>query len=114
MADDLESLALTLKAASKGAVGSARTVVRTGAALIEGTAKQSAPVDTGATRNSIGSDFSGNAHFAQADIGPTTSYSPYLENGTSRMAPRPFMGPALEKHTPEIEAAFAQATEGLL
>ncbi len=41
-------------------------------------------------------------------IGPTriAHYGEYLEFGTSKMAARPFMGPALEKARPKIPAQF--------
>ena len=71
---------------------------------IEGTAKQFAVVDTGAMRDSIGVD----VYPLTAVIGPTVSYAPYVEYGTSRMAPYAFMGPALDRHNPAFYAAMEQ------
>lgn len=77
---------------------------------IAATAKGLAPVDTGATRNSIGVTDRGTS----VEIGPTTDYSPYLEFGTSRMPPRPFMAPALDRHAQAFEQAIDQlASNGL-
>jgi hypothetical protein len=42
-----------------------------------------------------------------AEIGPTASYGIYVELGTSRMRPQPYLGPATEKHAP----AFYRAAE---
>lgn len=85
----------------------ASVAVRKTAHDIIATAQQLVPVDTGATRASIGADF-GPAGLS-AVIGPTTEYAPHLEYGTSRMAPRAFMGPALDVHTP----AFVEAVRHL-
>lgn len=62
---------------------------------------------TGATANSIGVDFT--AGGLTATVGPTTSYSVYLEFGTRRMSARPFMGPALDV----VEPGFTQAIADL-
>jgi len=64
------------------------------------------PVDTGATRNSIQSlmDPGGMG----TTVGPATWYSPFLEFGTARMAPRPFMAPALTAVAPGFQQAALQ------
>lgn len=69
---------------------------------IESTAKQLAAVDTGTMRNSIGVDI----RPLQATVGPTVNYAPYVEFGTSRQAPQPFMGPALDRHSHAFYAAL--------
>ena len=87
-----------------------RQVIQIAARNVEAEAKRRVPVDTGATRNSIAvtteSDGLG------ASIGPSTEYSAYLEFGTSRMAARPYMRPALEKERgPFIAAVTATLRE---
>lgn len=57
---------------------------------------------TGATANSISASM---VNATTAEVGPTTYYAKFVEDGTSRMAPKPFMGPAAERNTP----AFLQA-----
>ena len=99
---ELNRLAFDLGAAGLKATVQARRVIAKTAHDIEGTAKQMAPVDTGAMRNSIGADVRG----LSAEIGPTVSYAPYVEFGTSRMAPHAFMGPALDRHTPDFVSAM--------
>lgn len=57
---------------------------------------------TGATANSISHSYVGPM---DVEIGPTTYYAKFVENGTSRMAAKPFMAPAAERH----EGPFAEA-----
>lgn len=104
-ASQVYRLAADLGKAGFSTARKAAQVVAKTAHDIEATAKSLAPVDTGALKNSIGSDISA----LHAEIGPTVSYGIYQEFGTSRMAPHPFMGPALEQHT----AAFLAAVEQL-
>lgn len=102
-------LAADLKRQADGRTGvtrKAKNIVSKVAHGIEATAKSLVRVDTGATKNSIGADISPDG--LHAEVGPTTSYSPYLEWGTSRMGPYPFMGPALDQWAPQFEAAVEQ------
>lgn len=73
---------------------------------IEADAKILAPVDTGNLQNSI-------SHQVDADgmggeVGPTADYGLYVEAGTSRMAPQPYLGPAFDRRAPGLEKALAQ------
>lgn len=65
-----------------------------------------APVDTGNLRNSIGWE----RHGFEGEFGATAEYAPYVEDGTSRMAPQAFVGPAFDRQQP----VFATAVEALL
>jgi len=60
------------------------------------------PVKTGATKESR------QHHVGEGvvQIGVTTEYAPYLETGTSRMLPRPFLRPALQAARPVILKIF--------
>ena len=60
------------------------------------------PVDTGALKNSI------NANGGGSDwrVDSPASYSVFQEFGTSRMAARPYMIPALERVAPSFKAAL--------
>lgn len=109
--DDLTRLAADLSNASGRIGAQAAQVLRKIALDIEATAKQLAPVDTGALRASIGTDFEGDGRHGSmsAEIGPTVHYAPHLEYGTSRAGPRPFMGPAATRH----EESFADAIADL-
>lgn len=109
LGNDLQQIALTSGVA-------ARAVVKKTARDITGTAKTLAPVDTGNLRASIGhSDLRLSARgVIEAEIGPTADYGIWLEIGTSRMAPQPYMGPAAERHEPAFVAAMTQLIDGAL
>ena len=96
-----------VRARSALGVTRARAVVAKTTADVEATAKKLAPVDTGALRNSIGSDVIDLDDAVQGVVGPTVNYAGYVEYGTSRMSPQPYLNPALAEH----EAAFVAALE---
>ena len=110
MADvtDMYRLAADLAVASVTSQLKGGNVIAKVAGDIEATAKQLVPVDTGATKNSIGVDMDLTAgNVLTADIGPTTEYAPHLEYGTVQRGPDPFMGPAMDMSTPAFVAAVA-------
>lgn len=109
LVNDIPTLTADLAAHSIKALGLAGTVVRTAAYKVAADAQQLVPVDTGATKNSI--HVTTKAGGLEADIGPTTSYAPFLEFGTSRMAPRPYMSPALDRNAEGFTAAVAQIVD---
>jgi HK97 gp10 family phage protein len=43
------------------------------------------------------------------EVGTNVEYGIYLEYGTSKMAPRPFLGPALDENAEEINEAIEKA-----
>ena len=49
----------------------------------------------------------------EREVGPTTLYAPFLELGTSRIAARPFMLPALSENERAFQAAIQAAMEKL-
>ena len=67
--------------------------------VAEGYAKKITPVDTGRLRNSISHAVEKEAAY----IGTNVEYAPYVELGTSKMAPRPFLKPAATDHTKEYK-----------
>ena len=73
------------------------------AARIEATAKSLAPKVTGALAASITSDPTKTG----AEIGPTVRYAPFVEYGTWKDAPQPFMGPAAEAHADDLATFLA-------
>ena len=54
-----------------------------GSAVVKTTQKILCPVDTGATRASVIEYWKKGATFAEIKIGPSTTYAPYIEYGTS-------------------------------
>jgi len=83
-------------------------VVRKAAMDIKSTAQQLAPVDTGNLKGSITMTGPLAGQASVAEVGPTANYGIFLEQGTSRMAAQPFMGPAADRHAPAFEAAMQQ------
>lgn len=67
-------------------------------ALVEGSAKNIVPVDTGHLRDSINSTSEPISDGAKATIGTNVEYAAYVELGTSRMQAEPYLHPALQKN----------------
>lgn len=73
----------------------------------ESYAKDYCPVDTGRLRNSIthGVDMSDNS----AVIGTNVEYAEFVEMGTSKRDPKPYLRPAAANHTDEYKAKVQAA-----
>lgn len=106
--NDLHRLAADLTRAAGDVERQARVAVEKSTLDIEADAKNLAPVDTGNLRASIGHLYHYGDGAVESEIGPTASYSSFVERGTSRMAPQPFMAPALERQTPAFLEAMRQ------
>jgi HK97 gp10 family phage protein len=117
-ADDVRRLATSLANVGARTGALAQIVVRKTAKDIEAHAKRIVPVGKsrkgyigGNLKNSIGtSDLRrvGQSGSLSVEIGPTAEYGGYVEFGTSRMAPQPYMGPAADVHLPLFEQAVTQ------
>ncbi|RCK68270.1 HK97 gp10 family phage protein [Desertihabitans brevis] len=105
---DLRRLARDLRRGAAGMELLVQKVVAKTALDIEADAKRLAPVDTGALRNSIGHDLTEDK--LGAEVGPTVDYAEYVEFGTSRQAPQPYLHPAADRRLP----AFEKALENIL
>lgn len=66
---------------------------------VENHAKAKCPVDTGNLRNSI----THTSDSESAYIGTDVFYSGYVELGTSRQDPQPYLRPAVEDHVDELK-----------
>ena len=64
-------------------------------------------VDTGRLRNSITFGWDAEAVY----IGTDVEYAPYVELGTVKMSPRPYLKPAATNHKAEYEALMKAAME---
>ena len=115
--EQLRRLSADIARAAKTTGARAQIVVRKTAYDIERTAKNKVPVDTGNLKGSIGHSDArsvGRSGTLAIEIGPTANYGAYVELGTSRMAPQPYMGPAADLHAPAFEQAMQQiGLEGL-
>lgn len=79
----------------------------TAAALfVEGQAKIKAPIDTGFLRNSIGVG-QVTAHYAV--VGTNAKYASYVEEGTHKMAARPYLRPAIMDNVPKLKELVLDA-----
>lgn len=106
--DEMNRVAVDLRRKNHriGAQGAA--VLRVSAFRVEVWAKAFAPVDTGHLKSTIGPPkFSGDgrAGAMEATISATARYAVYVEFGTRHMAPRAFMGPALDRVSGDFVAA---------
>lgn len=83
---------------------------------IEADAKGRAPVDTGALKNSISSDITGDGRFSSmaGEVGPTVDYGIWQEIGTSKMAAQPYLAPAFDARVPTFLEAVASLGAELL
>ena len=100
---DLDGLARDVGSAGRRVKERAQTIVRKTGHDVVTDAQQLVPVDTGALKNSIGVDFDPDDLGFEA--GPTMEYGPFVEWGTSRMPPQPYMTPAFDRRIePAMEA----------
>ncbi|MFI2663277.1 HK97-gp10 family putative phage morphogenesis protein [Micromonospora carbonacea] len=88
-----------------GAKGAA--VVRRSTEEGASVARRLAAVDTGFMRSSVTTSFTGDGRSGamEGEYGPEAHYAKFVEHGTSRMAPRPFVGPSLDAVAPGFIAA---------
>lgn len=95
---ELTDLARDLGAAPTRVEERASVVVQRTGHDVVADAQAIVPVDTGLLKNSIGVDFDPDGLGFEA--GPTASYAAFVEWGTSRMAPQPYMTPAFDRRIP--------------
>lgn len=109
-ASELRALKLDLDRESPRVGAEAAKVLRAAAARVKRKAAVAAPAKSGTLRRSIGVDFYGSGSSTRhmsAVIGPTAYYGRFVENGTVRQPPHPFMQPALDAEAPALVAALS-------
>lgn len=80
--------------------------------MVEGTAKQTVPVDTGRLRGSISSEVRrAGKSIIKGAIGSGVEYAPFVEMGTSRMDAQPFLRPSIEAHRDDLRRLAAEAVD---
>ena len=72
-------------------------------------ARRRAPVDTGYLRSSFTVNVVETMNIVAGEVTVGANYAAYVENGTSRQAPQPFMRPAFEAH----QKPWAQAMRSI-
>ncbi|WP_048680509.1 HK97-gp10 family putative phage morphogenesis protein [Kocuria sp. HSID16901] len=100
---ELDAFAARVGRAPSQAESQVSAALTTSAAHIVTEAKTRAPVRTGFLRGSIAVVPIGRL---SVSVGATANYAAYVEQGTSRMAARPYMRPALEKELPVLKSAL--------
>lgn len=76
-----------------------------GCQLVENSAKDNCPVDTGQLRASITHEVSN----LQGVVGTNVEYAPFVEFGTSKQRPQPYLYPALATNREEITELIMNA-----
>jgi HK97 gp10 family phage protein len=112
--DEMNTVAAQLRTKNNRVGAQGAAVVRVAAFKVEATAKLFCPVDTGHLKGTIGPpEFSGSGRSGamEATISATARYAAYVEWGTRYMAPRAFMGPALDRVSGEFVAAAAAISD---
>lgn len=71
-------------------------------------ARELAPVDTGYLRASITTEAGTDGNTVYGEVTAGANYAAYVENGTSRMSPQPYMGPSRERNAPKWLEAMRQ------
>lgn len=97
------------RAAAKAEVGVEAAIVKAAADVVKD-ARNRVPVKSGALRNSISASIKGN----KATIGPTAFYGRFVEFGTAKMEPQPFLLPAAEAVEPQLVEYVRKAGEGAI
>ena len=103
-ASEFRLLAADITGAAAEVAAKAYSVVRKTTYDIERDAKVFAPVDTGNLRSGIHATVDG----LEGEVAPSADYARYVELGTSRMAPQPYMRPAADRHEPGFVSAAEQ------
>lgn len=101
---EVRQLAVDLGAATERTTKQARKIVEKTGHDFVADAQAFAPVDTGFLRSSISVDYDRDGLGFEA--GPTASYAIFVEAGTSRMAPQPYVRPAWDRRVPQAIEAF--------
>lgn len=110
----LNRVAASLAASDAAVAAQAGRVVRETAADVTATAKAFAPVRTGNLRRSITHQVNNVPGGVEATVGTNVAYGPFVENGTYKMAPRAFLGPALDRHAHQLVDGLAALGPSLL
>lgn len=113
--DQMRHVAAALRTSGRSVGAKGATVLRSYTFLGQRISMQKAPVDTGFLRGSISVEFRGDGRNGTMEgiWGPAADYGAYVEFGTSRQAPQPYIGPAADQIAPDYLAAMAAITDPL-
>lgn len=108
MADEVDVVEDNTEEVAEGIRGAVAAALEEIGLVAEGYAKRLCPVDTGRLRGSITHVTSGHSAY----IGTNVEYAPYVENGTRRQKPQPFLKPAAADHGAEYQAIVERHMRG--
>lgn len=97
--------------ANKASKNQIEAALSAGALVIQNQAKVNAPVRTGTLRRSVTHEVEAGNGEGQARIGTNIEYAPYVEFGTSRRPPNPFLRNAYDSRIGDAKAEIAAALE---
>lgn len=108
----VETVASSFAGAAAAIQWKARMQVARTAAEIAGTQRALIPTATGRTKGTISTTIGDKGMSAAVGPGGKRAHiARFLEYGTVKMSPRPFIGPSADKHLPGFEAALERLAE---
>ena len=75
-------------------------------------AAKDCPVDTGRLRASITHEVEGTGRDIKMVIGTNVEYAPFVEDGTSRQSPQPFIKPSISNHISHYQQLIKSYLQG--
>lgn len=78
---------------------------------VEATSRTFVPIRTKELHDSISSEVHEESGIVIGEAGPTARHGRFVEWGTSDDAPQAFMGPALDRHSHELDELLGRAGE---
>jgi hypothetical protein len=83
--DEFELIARNLNHATRQVMPRARRAMKKALTDISTGAKNRAPVDTGALKNSISTQTQGNRDYARGEVGPAVNYGAFVEQALGQI-----------------------------
>jgi HK97 gp10 family phage protein len=109
-----DKIAEELGSAAEKLVPTIDTAIEAGADLIQDMAITLVPVRTGMLKSTIHVEPTGQMMERLVSVGQGITYAAYVEYGTRRMAPQPYMRPSRDAREAEIVNLVAKAVLNLL
>ncbi len=110
---NFDAIMRELGATAHDVINASNEVITNTAYQIEADAKSNIKsnktVDTGRLLGSVTTKVNSNNAMVEAEIGTNVEYANYIEYGTSKMAAKPFLNPAFENNTQNIQREIENA-----
>lgn len=112
--DGGKKLARKFREIGKNAETAVEKAIQKGALIVERSAKQKAPVDTGRLRSSITHRIKEEDGNPVAEVGTGVSYSRHVEYGSSKAPAQPFLMPAYMENRSLIKNEIKKALQKVI